>query len=122
MMVPPEWFDSNDTYRTLRWRNVKPRAVSSPRLTETSYIVLGLLEQTGPATPYDLKRLAQISTINFWSSRTRSCTPSAPGCAGEGLLDERREQTGRRRRIYRLTERGRQALESWRVGADGGEL
>ena len=34
--------------------------------------------------------------------------------AQAGLLDEQREQTGRRRRIYRLTEAGRAELERWR--------
>ena len=84
------------------------------RLTETSYIVLGLLELAEPATPYDLKQLAQISTSNFWSVPHTQLYTECARLAGEGLLDERQEQTGRRRRIYRLTGRGRQALEAWR--------
>jgi DNA-binding PadR family transcriptional regulator len=88
--------------------------MSSARLTETSYIVLGLLEQAGPATPYDLKRLAQLSTSNFWSVPHTQLYTDCARLAGEGLLDERQEQTGRRRRIYRLTRRGRQALDAWR--------
>ncbi|HWX97400.1 MAG TPA: PadR family transcriptional regulator [Solirubrobacteraceae bacterium] len=93
--------------------------MSSPRLTETSYIVLGLLEQIGPATPYDLKRIAQISTVNFWSvPHTQLYTESAR-LAEEGLLDERREQTGRRRRLYSVTDRGREALEAWRSEPSG---
>ncbi len=85
-----------------------------PRLTETSYIVLGLLEQAEPATPYDLKQLAQLSTSNFWSVPHTQLYTECARLAGEGLLDERQEQTGRRRRIYRLTARGRQFLEAWR--------
>ena len=77
--------------------------MSTPRLTETSYIVLGLLEQAEPATPYDLKRLAQLSTNNFWSVPHTQLYTECARLAGEGLLDERQEQTGRRRRIYRLT-------------------
>jgi len=92
-----------------------PRAgASSPRLTETSYIVLGLLEQAGLATPYDLKRLAQISTSNFWSVPHTQLYTECARLAGEGLLDERQEQSGRRRRTYRLTKRGRALLEAWR--------
>lgn len=93
--------------------------MSSPRLTETSYIVLGLLEQIGPATPYDLKRLAQVSTVNFWSVPHTQLYTECSRLAEEGLLSERREETGRRRRIYRLTGRGRQALESWRSEPSG---
>jgi PadR family transcriptional regulator, regulatory protein AphA len=88
--------------------------MSSTRLTETSFIVLGLIEQIGPATPYDLKRVAQLSTINFWSVPHTQLYTECARLAREGLLRERREQTGRRRRIYRVSKRGRQALESWR--------
>jgi PadR family transcriptional regulator AphA len=88
--------------------------VSSPRLTETSYIVLGLLDQAEPATPYDLKQLAQLSTANFWSVPHTQLYTECARLAKEELLAEQREQTGRRRRIYRLTDRGRRALEQWR--------
>jgi hypothetical protein len=46
-------------------------------VTETSYIVLGLLERAGSATPYDLERFAQISVFNFWPVPTRSSTRNA---------------------------------------------
>jgi PadR family transcriptional regulator, regulatory protein AphA len=88
--------------------------MSSTRLTETSYIVLGLLEQAQPATPYDLKRLAQVSTINFWSVPHTQLYSECARLAQAGLLSEQREQTGRRRRIYRVTESGAQALDRWR--------
>src|SRR5947209_3856552 len=85
--------------------------MSSPRLSETSYIVLGLISQIGPATPYDLKRLAQVSTVNFWSVPHTQLYSECARLADAGLLSERREQSGRRRRTYSLTERGRQARE-----------
>lgn len=88
--------------------------MSSPRLTETSYIVLGLLDQAGPATPYDLKQLAQLSTNYFWSVPHTQLYTECARLAGEGLLDESQEQTGRRRRTFRLTERGRELLDQWR--------
>lgn len=89
-------------------------AEQKPRLTETSYIVLGLLEQGEPATPYDLKRFAQLSTSNFWSVPHTQLYTECARLAKDGLLDERQEETGRRRRMYRLTGRGREALEAWR--------
>lgn len=89
--------------------------MSSPRLTETSYIVLGLLEQAQPATPYDLKQLAQVSTANFWSVPHTQLYTECARLAKEGLLSEEREQTGRRRRIYRVTDAGARALEQWRA-------
>jgi DNA-binding PadR family transcriptional regulator len=87
--------------------------VTGIRLTETSYIVLGLIEQIGPATPYDLKRMAQISTFNFWAVPHTQLYTECARLATEGLLSEQREQTGRRRRIYSLTSHGRHALEEW---------
>jgi DNA-binding PadR family transcriptional regulator len=89
--------------------------MSSPRLTETSYIVLGLLEQAQPATPYDLKQLAQLSTINFWSVPHTQLYTECTRLAEEGLLSEEQEQTGRRRKIYRLTDQGLKALDDWRA-------
>jgi PadR family transcriptional regulator, regulatory protein AphA len=88
--------------------------MSSPRLSETSYIVLGLIDQIGAATPYDLKRMAQLSTVNFWSVPHTQLYTECARLAEAGLLSERREQTGRRRRTYRLTERGRRVLDAWR--------
>jgi hypothetical protein len=36
-------------------------------LTTTSYIVLGLLSFSGPATPYDLKQMVAATVGHFWS-------------------------------------------------------
>lgn len=87
----------------------------TPRLSETSHIVLGLLEHVEPATPYDLKRLAERSTINFWAVPHAQLYKECARLAREGLLSEEREETGRRRRFYRRTELGREALEAWRA-------
>jgi len=84
------------------------------RLSETSYIVLGLLEMAGAGTPYDLKRIAQLSTNNFWTIPHTQLYTECARLADDGLLVERQEQTGRRRRVYRLTERGRELLHAWR--------
>jgi len=88
--------------------------VSTPRLDNTSHVVLGLVEVCQPATPYDLKRFAEISVFNFWSVPHTRVYSECARLAEEGLLDEKRENTGRRRRIYRLTAAGRRALDRWR--------
>lgn len=77
-------------------------------------MVLGLLDMAGVATPYDLKRIAQMTTSNFWSIPHTQLYTECARLADEGLLIERQEQTGRRRRSYRLTERGRELLDAWR--------
>jgi DNA-binding PadR family transcriptional regulator len=95
--------------------------VSELRLGETSYVVLGLIEHLGSATPYDLKRLAQLTTANFWTVPHTQLYSECSRLAAGGLLAEQREQTGRRRRIYRLTAAGRRALADWLTGESNAE-
>ncbi len=83
-------------------------------MSETSYIVLGLLERVEPATPYELKQVAQLSTSNFWSVPHTQLYTECARLTQAGMLSEEREQTGRRRRIYSLTPAGRNELDRWR--------
>jgi DNA-binding PadR family transcriptional regulator len=89
--------------------------LQAPRLTTTSYIVLGLLAMAPEeeATPYDLKQRHAASVANFWSVPHAQLYRETDRLAGMGLIDERREDTGRRRRFYRLTAAGREALSEW---------
>lgn len=88
--------------------------VTAPRLTDTSYAVLGLIDQCGPSTPYRLKQAAQVSIFNFWAIPHTQIYTECGRLAEAGLLDEEREESGRRRRVYSLSARGRKALEEWR--------
>lgn len=89
--------------------------MSSLRLTNTSFVVLGLLDLAeDEATPYDLKRFAQLGVFDFWSIPHTQLYTECKRLAAGGLLSERREEGGRRRRFYKLTAAGREALERWR--------
>jgi PadR family transcriptional regulator, regulatory protein AphA len=88
--------------------------VPAPRLTDTSYAVMGLLDMFEPATPYQLKQIAQVSIFHFWSIPHTQLYTECGRLAEAGLLEERREDRGRRRRIYRLSATGRKALRAWR--------
>ena len=88
--------------------------MAPPRLTPTSHIVLGLIEALEPATPYDLKQFAAQSVNNFWALPHTQLYSECGRLAELGLLDEERETGGRRRRIYRLAQPGRDALQAWR--------
>jgi DNA-binding PadR family transcriptional regulator len=83
-------------------------------LTPTSYIVLGLVELAGEATPYDLKRAAAASVGDFWSVQHAQLYTEPERLAAAGLLTEERERTGRRRKHYRLTDAGHDTLARWR--------
>ena len=85
------------------------------RLTPTSYVVLGLIEAMGSATPYDLKAAARRGVGNLWALPHTQLYSESARLSEAGLLDETREDSGRRRRLYRLTDAGRDALESWRA-------
>jgi PadR family transcriptional regulator AphA len=83
-------------------------------LTPTSYIVLGLLSLLpAEATPYDLKRAAAVSVGQFWTLPHSQLYSEPARLARAGYLTETQEQTGRRRKLYSLTDPGRAALQSW---------
>ncbi|MGA8745223.1 MAG: helix-turn-helix transcriptional regulator [Solirubrobacterales bacterium] len=81
--------------------------------------MLGLTEQLQPTTPYDLKQAAAVSVTNFWSLPHTQLYLECGRLAEGGYLSERREEFGRRRRIYRLTRKGSDALVRWRSEASG---
>jgi len=86
--------------------------MSRTTLTPVSYLVLGWIS-FGPATPYDLKRLSARSVGYFWEFPHSQLYAEPARLTELGLLEEEHEQQGRRRRVYSITEAGRQALEDW---------
>jgi DNA-binding PadR family transcriptional regulator len=88
---------------------------SEVNLTPTSVIVLGLLEFLGgKGTPYDLKQAAGLTVGNFWTFHHAQLYTETERLAKAGLLNEEREEGGRRRKHYSLTAKGRKALDEWR--------
>jgi PadR family transcriptional regulator, regulatory protein AphA len=85
------------------------------RLTPASFIVLGLLSWTGEATPYRLKQLVASSVGFFWSLQHAQLYTEPERLARAGYVSERREEGGRRRKLYELTDKGREALANWRA-------
>jgi DNA-binding PadR family transcriptional regulator len=89
--------------------------MSTDQLSPTSYLVLGLLAREGPSTPYELKRHVAATLGHFWSFPHTLLYGEPARLAGLGLLSERREESGRRRRIFTITEAGQGALRAWLV-------
>jgi PadR family transcriptional regulator AphA len=85
------------------------------KLTPTSFIVLGLIERVGAATPYELKVIVSRSVGNFWSLQHAQLYTETERLTKAGYLSEEREETGRRRRRYTITDAGRAALDDWRA-------
>jgi PadR family transcriptional regulator, regulatory protein AphA len=82
-------------------------------LTPTSHIVLGLLSMFGEATPYDIKRMVSASVGQFWTLPHSQLYAEPARLARAGYVTENQEQGGRRRKLYSLTDRGREAHEAW---------
>lgn len=82
-------------------------------LTHTSHIVLGLLSMSGEATPYDLKQMVAGTVGHFWSLPHSQLYAEPARLARGGYVTEQRESGGRRRKLYTLTDRGRDALREW---------
>jgi DNA-binding PadR family transcriptional regulator len=83
------------------------------QLTQTSYVVLGLVERAGEATPYDLKQIVSATIGGFFSIPHSQLYAEPERLAKAGYLREQRERTGRRRKHYTVTEKGRRALAEW---------
>jgi len=83
-----------------------------PELSPLSYLVLGLIDRAGEATPYELKQMA-VQASDLWALRHDQVYREPARLAQLGLLSETREEEGRRRRHFRLTEAGRRALQEW---------
>ena len=86
---------------------------TEPRLGPTSYLVLGIAALRGPSTPYDLKRFVQLTVGNFWPFPHTQLYAEPARLAEAGLLEETREETGRRRRHYTITSAGSRRLAEW---------
>ncbi len=84
------------------------------QLTPTSYVVLGMLSMhVGEASPYDLKRMVAVSVGQFWTLPHAQLYSEPARLARGGYLTETREHEGRRRKLYSLTDAGREALDEW---------
>lgn len=75
--------------------------------------MLGLIERSGEATPYELKQLVDGGIGNFWSLQHAQLYTEPERLTRAGYLKETRERGGRRRKRYKLTAAGRQALRAW---------
>lgn len=75
--------------------------------------MLGLIERVGEATPYELKGLAAAGIGNFWSLQHAQLYTEPKRLTRAGYLEETSERGGRRRKHYKLTPAGREALLAW---------
>lgn len=87
------------------------------REKRSRYAVLGLLKALGPSTGYEIKKKFEHSLAGFWSESYGQIYPILHKLAEEGLADLQEEQQGSRpmRKVYSITEKGREALRGWMI-------
>jgi PadR family transcriptional regulator, regulatory protein AphA len=79
-------------------------------------VILGLLAH-GPRSGYDIKAAVDRSTRFFWAASYGQIYPELRRLEREGLVEGEDAPNGRRaRRVYRLTNAGREALGAWFLG------
>jgi DNA-binding PadR family transcriptional regulator len=90
-----------------------PREQPAPKLTETSYAILGHLALR-PWNAYELSRSVNRSVRWFWSRAESRIYAEAARLVTMGLASTRRTSVGARpRTTYAITAKGRRALAAW---------
>jgi len=94
-----------------------------PKLTATSYALLGLLARK-PQSAYELNSQMQYSAIRVYWPRVESHVYTEPKkLLRHELVSERKEKlNGRNRTVYTITPKGRKALKAWLSNDDEVEL
>jgi DNA-binding PadR family transcriptional regulator len=83
------------------------------KLTAVTPVVLGFLAM-GPRSGYDIKQVVDRSTRFFWAASYGQIYPELKRLEEDGLVEgEDRPNGGRSRRVYTLTDAGREALHAW---------
>lgn len=87
--------------------------MSDARLTTSSYLVLGIIDKLGEASPYDVKTEAARTVAPFWSVPHAQVYAQCDRLLDAGLLSQVRQESGRNRRVLTLTGQGRSVLRNW---------
>jgi DNA-binding PadR family transcriptional regulator len=83
------------------------------RLKPSSYLILGML-RGGVETGYAIKRAVDRSTRFFWAASLAQVYPELAALEEDGYVVSSDEPRGARpRRTYRLTAKGKSALDEW---------
>jgi DNA-binding PadR family transcriptional regulator len=88
------------------------------RPTAVTWAVLGLIASK-PRSGYDIKRLVDRSIRHFWAASYGQIYPELKRLEEAGwIAGDDASNGGRARRLYRITDAGREALNGWFVGID----
>lgn len=85
-----------------------------PRSSRTPYAVLGALSQ-GAKSGYDISRLFERASMFFWNESYGQIYPTLKRLKEKGMVTMERDEreVGPDRKVYTITDEGRQELERW---------
>lgn len=81
----------------------------------TKYIILGMLT-IQPSSGYEINKMIKNSTSYFWAESEGQIYPALAKCLAEGLVtcvEELSNDSARLKKIYSITEPGREQLAAW---------
>jgi DNA-binding PadR family transcriptional regulator len=85
------------------------------RENKTKFAVLGLLSWRGPLSGYQVKQVYEVSASFFWNVSYGQIYPTLKSLEEEGLVTStvERDEGRPERRIYEISDKGREALHEW---------
>jgi len=89
--------------------------MSTPAMSTVRYVILCCIAWRGPQTPYQLKDYIARVVSWVWDFPHTQLYTEPPKLCALGLLREEREEDGRRRRTYSITDEGRAVVRAWLV-------
>jgi PadR family transcriptional regulator AphA len=93
-----------------------PADVRKTREKASRFAILGMLTLGKKKSGYDLKKAIAANTANFWSESYGNIYPTLRKLLEEGAIREESERapaTKRQKKLYSITEKGRQSLKQW---------
>src|SRR5689334_15393563 len=85
------------------------------RQAGSRYVILGVLDQAGPSSGYEVRRWLSATVGPLWSESYGQLYPQLETLSAEGLIVRARERqrNPRDRKRYRITAAGRRVLRAW---------
>ena len=88
-------------------------ATSPADLSPTAKVILGFL-RFRPRSGYGIKQSVELSTRFFWGASFGQIYPELARLESAGLVAlDHRQESGRKRKLYRLTPAGEAVLDEW---------
>lgn len=79
---------------------------------KTQYVILGLLTEN-PLSGYDIKKIIDIRFKFFWNESYGQIYPELKKMIEDGLIECELQESDRGKQLYRITNKGHEALRQW---------